>query len=822
MDNMDNDINRINTELEKAEELELPESLSGQSVAELLKDKKPSRAHVRTSLKRALAIAAAFAVVCASLLIIKPWQSPPVTPQNESPNTAGNVVMPASMSYSDIEKLFVAYNEANKASFFDRFTFSYNKSADYAIAEAAPQAAADNASGFATAPTGGAVATGKGGGSSEHGQTNEQVSGVNEADIIKNDGQYLYMAIQQNSFSNYWVKYGSSDYDSMPNYNGVAVIKPEADGSMSTVSMICPEPDAGGDYEYVIQNFYVSGNTLTAIFSVWGVSQTGAYEGGNEKTAVIVFDITDRAAPVETSRYYQSGYHLSSRLIGTKLLLISNYYVGCDGTLSDNDIKKKCIPETGTVNGLCERLPESCICVMDSVSSPTYLVVTNLDITGAAQPATAAVLGGGSNVYCSADKLYVTNGEYDDSFAAAAGGVVADIGRIDTKVNTCIYSFDIAGSGIAYKANTSVEGGVLNQFSTDEYNGCLRIATTSGNGENATNAIYVLDGELKTIGELKGIAPGESIQSVRFAGDRGYVVTFLRTDPLFVIDLSSPTAPKILGELKIPGFSAYLHPITSTLMAGIGVGGNDQGQDSTLKVSLFDVSDPSSPKEADVFIYGTPDNMNVYSDAYYDHKAVCWDDANKILYFPMTVDKWLAVGGLDTHHTSIAGLKIDTAANTFKEVKEYRYDNNEYDQLNRCTYIDNLVYGFTADKVIAFDKATAAELSALDFNDYSFSDSYTPRSYVPETVPVTQEPATQEPETSGSAAEDTTLSVQTTPAFDPQQTTAAPEQPATDAPEQPATDAVQQPQTEAPAQVTGEQTTAAAIPALSQASQAAA
>jgi uncharacterized secreted protein with C-terminal beta-propeller domain len=205
--------------------------------------------------------------------------------------------------------------------------------------------------------------------------------------------------------------------------------------------------------------------------------------------------------------------------------------------------------------------------------------------------------------------------------------------------------------GISYEATTVLDGWVESQFSFDEYRDSLRVATTIGDSwdEDAVSRsnVYVLNQNLETIGSIKNIAPGERIYSVRFSGDKGYVVTYKEVDPLFVIDLSNPQNPQILGELKIPGFSEYLHMYDDDHVIGIGYETEIEEQDrgngieqvevaKGLKLSLFDVSDPSNPKELHTQVFG---GAGARSDALYEHKGFTFDKEKELLVIPAQLSK---------------------------------------------------------------------------------------------------------------------------------------------------------------------------------------
>ncbi|MGY5150873.1 MAG: beta-propeller domain-containing protein [Candidatus Nitrosopumilus sp. bin_6a] len=208
---------------------------------------------------------------------------------------------------------------------------------------------------------------------------------------------------------------------------------------------------------------------------------------------------------------------------------------------------------------------------------------------------------------------------------------------------TIIHKISIDEDKIEYVAKGTVPGRLLNQFSMDESGDRFRVATTSEiytqyEGTIRSNAVYVLDEQLEIVGELEEIAPDESIFSTRFMGDRLYMVTFQQIDPFFVIDLSTDT-PKILGELKIPGFSNYLHPYDEEHIIGVGRDtkeiDNDRVQQLGIKIALFNVADVSNPKVVDDYVIG---DSSTHSEALHNHKAFFFDKTRNVLSIPISAD----------------------------------------------------------------------------------------------------------------------------------------------------------------------------------------
>ncbi|MBR5441652.1 MAG: beta-propeller domain-containing protein, partial [Clostridia bacterium] len=437
----------------------------------------------------------------------------------------------------------------------------------------------------------------------------------------------------------------------------------------------------------------------------------------NVITMAVCFDISDRSSPVETWRTYQDGSYISSRLIGEQLVIMSTY--GVDITDDEAAVVESCVPMYGTDMDSYKRVPCDCICVMEEIYDTRYLVASTLDIKDVNTLKTQAVLGAGEDVYCTTETLYAVSTRYESA------SDMAEVFSYSTEAKTYIYKFDIRGGDINYLGNGVVKGSTLNQFSMDEHNGYLRIATTMGNwGDSLENQVYVLDSSLQVVGEITGIAKGETIKSVRFTGDTGYVVTFEQTDPLFVIDLSNPASPVIRGELKIPGFSAYLHPVGDGLLLGVGADGDENGQNGGIKVSLFDVSDPQNPVECDKITVSAPQGENRYtylqSEAYYTHKAMCWDAENAIMYVPYAemIDIYTTTGYEGVHYGNILAVKVDVVNKKLSDdgsCKVLTSDTESYGSFVRATYIDNVVFGYVQDvnTFYSFNKATQEYLNKI-------------------------------------------------------------------------------------------------------------
>ena len=781
----------INENLKKAEKIDLPESLNPQNIADKLdfiKQDKPQEPKVISSngkkrrIKRyiisSVATAAAFIIAVTSVMVIKPWEKEPVKP-----------VVPTNPQvtvedYTEIENMFSDYSDKYQKylmkqgvddafDFFAGGIFGYKAESEIILEDALVMngAATDTAAPQAGANSGAVQNTTA---NKDFGKTNEQVEGVSEADIIKNDGKYLYVVEPSNAdWAAFWgVVNGESeenleettasdDVQSPPGYNpneevitestekvtleknskgqpilpyncSVAVIEHDANGKMKKVASInVAKPENEDIYYMEIAEMYVKGNDLIIIatcnefddvpenhYKYYDMMYYGAYD--KDVTMAACFDISQKDAPVEKWRFYQDGDYISSRLIGNQFVVLSSYYVDITG--DKEDVVSDCIPTFACGDNEMARISAGDVCVMEEITDTSYLFATTLDINDETSVKNQAVLGAGSDVYCTTENLYAVSARYKNE------GIVGEVFGVTT-YTTKIYKFDIRNYNISYLGCGEVDGFTLNQFSIDEHKGYLRIATSTGSwGADISNKVYVLDSDLMVVGKIDGIAPGETIKSVRFTGDTGYVVTFEQTDPLFVIDLSNPEKPEIKGELKIPGFSTYLHPVGENLVLGVGVDGDENGQNNGLKVSLFDVSDPANPIESHKVTIPANNKDGSYtyvtSQAYNTHKALCWDDNTNTMYIPYLkrTEVWYHTDDYSFKNVSgILAVKVNEKEKTLEKSENYTNvsDSNKTDWgFERTTYIGDVIFGYShsGNVIMSFDKSTQKQQDTLNID----------------------------------------------------------------------------------------------------------
>ena len=422
----------------------------------------------------------------------------------------------------------------------------------------------------------------------DYSTTNIQVEGVDEADVVKTDGEYIYVVSNKSVF----------------------IVKSYPAEEAEVVSKI----DLNGTF----RGLFINGDRLVVFEDEgYGVYEKSAYEG--PRTFIKVYDISDRENPDLKRDDSFDGYYFNLRMIGDYVYVVINQPAYC----RDDDVALPKIYSDDRV----EEISATDIYYADiSDYSYAFSTIVAVDVQNDDQEPTLKpfLLGATSNMYVSLNNIYIALPENE---------------------KTLIYRIHIDGNQIGIEASGGVPGYVLNQFSMDEYEGHFRIATTTGQvwrtlGEAPSkNHVYVLDMNLDIVGKLEDLAPGETIYSARFMGNRGYLVTFRKIDPLFVIDLGDPRNPIVLGQLKITGYSDYLHPYDENHIIGIGkeTEAADEGDFAWyqgVKISLFDVSDVENPKEIDKYEIG---DRGTDSPILTDHKALLFDRSKNLLVIPVLV-----------------------------------------------------------------------------------------------------------------------------------------------------------------------------------------
>jgi len=579
------------------------------------------------------------------------------------------------------------------------------------LKEAVPETAAPSAESPTEAPAPSAPAedSASGGGDRDFSSTNEQVEGIEEADVVKTDGKFIYVA----------------------SGNVVSIVR--ADGSKMTLTdtIRMPIDDKYGQGIHISELYIDSGRLVilgsrslpqvrpvdlpmiesgavtepATMPAIDGDAKIGIMPPYYSKSFVYtgVHTISDTGKADLLKEFELEGNLLSSRKKDDTVYLAVNkynyYYIMEDVLPILRDTVKSDAYKPLSINQ---------VMYYPGNTTPEYLMVAAIDIRDEGTPSTVeAILGSGTQIYMNDNALYIARQDYSDMSGST----------------TSLSKFSIDGLKIGFAGGGKVKGTLLNQFSMDEHNGYLRLATTRWAMET-TNAVYVLDDQLNVVGAVENMAPGETIYSARFMGDKGYVVTFRQIDPLFVLDLSNPKAPRITGELKVPGFSNYLHPVEEDLILGIGQGTQDiytrdsNGEEivigtltAGIKFSLFDVSDMGKPKEIQTLTLG---GSGSYAEMLYNHKAIMFDLNNQMFAFDGTISDQDSPDKTRVDYFNGAVVMTYDAQDGFKVKGQIESlpalsspDNiYYYSWVRRLCYIGDTLYYVQDGRIRAFDKTT--------------------------------------------------------------------------------------------------------------------
>jgi uncharacterized secreted protein with C-terminal beta-propeller domain len=341
-------------------------------------------------------------------------------------------------------------------------------------------------------------------------------------------------------------------------------------------------------------------------------------------------------------------------------------------------------------------------------------------------------LGGSNAMYMSKDALYLTAPIYMPVENDDKNQTSIDRMWNPQETNTEIFKFGLDGTTVNFISSGEVTGMLLNQFSMDEHEGYFRVVTTKGftwdNEAPSENNLFILDKGMKQVGSIVGLAKGERIYSARFMGDKAYMVTFRETDPLFVMDVSNPTAPKVLGELKIPGFSNYLHPLDENHLIGFGYdtksvpnenGGEPRIITGGMKISLFDVTDFTNPIEKDMEIIG---GQGTYSSLQHDHKALFQHREKGLFGFPVTLyegsnkegyGEYAGEGAVMYEITAEKGIK--QVANLIKQPSSSQLYENYEQLVQRMVYAGDTLYTISMKEMKSYDLNTFKEIGVVTY-----------------------------------------------------------------------------------------------------------
>ncbi len=473
--------------------------------------------------------------------------------------------------------------------------------------------------------------------------TNVQVQGIDEGDIIKTDGRFIYV---------------------LHDYQMVYIFS--VDGAqVEKVSTIDLSKDQADSWEWTSEIFIV-GDRLAVISNtdgwVYEVYDEGEdketedqYSKNRETSRIRVYDITDRTAPKLLTVLEQNGNYRSARLIDDRLYMVSDYGIYYD---FEEDEPITFIPRY-FINGKGTLLEPGQIICPEETDSRAYTVVGVFDLTEGDVLQCQSYLGYAGTIYMNQNSLYLANSNYKDIVTDTWEESIYTVEQHSTGLVTQVTRYDVGEDGLlTYVADGEVPGSIYGQFALDEADGFLRIVTTGSPGENyqlyidpergfenrrwedetiwvenaQTNALYILNEQLEQVGSLTDLAPGERVYSVRYNGDIAYFCTFRQVDPLFAVDVSDPEAPKQLSALKIPGFSEYLHVYGDGRLFGLGQEADETtGGTEGLKLTMFDTSDPEN---VTVLHTTLPKGWSSYAE--YDHKAILVDPGKNLIGFDLS------------------------------------------------------------------------------------------------------------------------------------------------------------------------------------------
>jgi Secreted protein containing C-terminal beta-propeller domain distantly related to WD-40 repeats len=495
--------------------------------------------------------------------------------------------------------------------------------------------------------------------------TNVQVAGIDEPDIVKTDGKEIYYS---GTNPVYWWRDGGG-------------IMPSTAVSDTAIKSVMPAPEYRGPEAKIIKALPVSNMAVDSTIQKSGdLLLSGNILAVFGNGGVIGYNVSNPKNPAEIWNIKPEGNTsiIGSRLRDGKIYMVTKTVIGTTDT---------CPIKPLMIGGAGVTIPCGAIYHPERVlpADATFSVFVIDTATGLVENKTSfAGLGGYSVIYVSAENIFVTYPAYESEFTIQAGlikenmkdmvgaSLIEQIAKLEgydissdakiVELNTILNNYKnglssddrlkftsemqnrltnyrksqlrnfdktiVAKIGLGdlkFYASGAVPGQPLNQFSLDEYNGNLRIATTIGSSwfmrSETANDVYVLDPEMKIIGSVLDLGKTEKIYSARFIEDKGYVVTFRQTDPFYVIDLADPRDPKLAGELKIPGYSGYLHPVNKDKIIGVGM------ENSNVKISYFNVIDPKNPAEMDK--YSLDEH---WSEAVSNHHAFLMDSRHEIFY----------------------------------------------------------------------------------------------------------------------------------------------------------------------------------------------
>lgn len=548
----------------------------------------------------------------------------------------------------------------------------------------------------------------EGSGAGDHSTTNNQVEGVDEADLVKTDGSYIYSISESR-----------------------VVISDVRNPQEMVVAAKLPFTE-----EAYPQQLFLTGETLVVLGSRFSVMPIDDSQLPSNQlphlgiTSVHLYNVSNPKSPQLIREFGTEGNLSGARLTNDILYFVTNVYPDY-WVLEEQDEPELRPHQYDSKNGgELQPLPYDSIAILPGTMEGSYSVITTIDLNAPETNdiSTEGFLGGSEQLYMNEENLYLTASAYvplnDEEMR---GGREMAI-WLPQQANTEVFKFGLNGTAVEFLASAEIKGSLLNQFSMDEYNGYFRAVTTEGITWDLTSPskshLFVLDGQMNQVGAVEDLAPGERIYSARFIKDKAYMVTFKETDPLFVIDVSVPSSPQVLGELKIPGFSNYLHPLDDNHLIGFGYdtkllpvkNGEPLVVTGGMKISLFDVSDFSAPVEKDTEIIG---GSGTYSALQYDHKALFTHQEKSLFGFPIalysgTADNYVEFEGEGALIYTISPDGISQAANLIEQTDDQYGDWNT--AIQRILYIDGELYTVANGEIKSYGLETFEPIGSLVFD----------------------------------------------------------------------------------------------------------
>ena len=540
----------------------------------------------------------------------------------------------------------------------------------------------------------------------EYSTTNIQVENVDEADITKTDGDYIYSLSEDK----------------------VVITDVKDETQIKIASEIEPE-----DSNTIPSDLILYNDKLIVISEKMKYSSSYYYYYNNRNSTVVtVYDISDREQPKKMKDYQLEQPYYTSRCIDGRLYVISSGYLK-----EENDEIVTYYYEDGKqIDPGYKNIKR-----IKDIDTTDQTILSMLDLNNINEAVKVnSYLMDVENAYVSENNIYLLEEKYDGSYSGIPeissifglkgifGAFEDDDEEYDYGRYTYIYKFNLLEDGsIQYDKKAKEKGQTINQFSIDEYEGNLRVALYNREGSR----IVIFNDEMKKIGETEKLAEGEKMYSSRFLGDRAYLVTYKTIDPLFVIDLSNPENPQVLGELKIPGYSTYLHPYDENHLIGIGMQTEEKvNRDSSgrvrsttatitgMKMALFDVTDVNNPIQISDTIIG---DRRTTSAILTNHKALLFSKEKELLAIPVN------------NYTE--DFEIESSSDAYESIVDsYTNYKKEYVSEGYFVYNINLTDGFTLKGTITHNKTkskysyynTSRLLRGLyiDDNLYTVSEDY--------------------------------------------------------------------------------------------------